>query len=333
MRTRAPKPLLALLALLAAAPLGALTIKIASIAPQATPWGAALDRMAADLGKLTGGELDVKIFHGGIVGDESDTLRKLKIGQIQGAAFTNLGLNMISPEALTMSAPLLIRTEEELDYVFEKDRDYMQKKIEEKGFVVLAWSKAGWVHFFSKKPLSGPEDLKKMKLATTPSDLALAQAFRTLGYNLVPVPLSETLVALSSGMIEAAYLSPLAAGSMQFFGVAKNMTDFAISPFVGAIVLSKQAWARISPATQAKVLEYSRGIEKSLDKDIIKLEKDAIDTMLKYGLVINKSSPAQLEAWKKDIEASLPATLGVSFDKEFYDMVSAQLTEFRARKK
>ncbi|MEI6875034.1 MAG: TRAP transporter substrate-binding protein DctP [Spirochaetota bacterium] len=331
--TRCLITILSLIAIVSA-PIGALTLKIASIAPQATPWGAALDKMAVDLARISGGELEIKVFHGGIAGDESDILRKLKIGQLQGAVFTNLGLNMISPEALTLSVPLLITGEDELDYILAKDRDFMQKKLEDKGFVVLAWSKAGWVHFFSKKPVSSPEDLKKMKMATTPSDLSLAQAFKTLGYNLIPVPLSEILVALSSGMVEASYQSPLIAGATQLFGIAKNMTDFSISPFVGAIVLSQHAWSRMSPDTRTKVQDYARSIEKGLNADIIKLEGDAIKAMQGYGLVINKTTPQQLEAWKKDFDASLPATIGTSFDKDFYEMVSAQLAEFRtARKK
>jgi TRAP-type C4-dicarboxylate transport system substrate-binding protein len=321
------------LAALVGSPAVALTLKIASIAPQATPWGAVLDKMAVDLARISGGEIEMKVFHGGIAGDESDILRKVKIGQLQGAAFTNLGLNMISPEALTISTPFLIDSAEELDYIFAKDRDYMQRKIEEKDYIVLAWSKIGWIRFFSKKPISSPDDLKKMKLATSPSDLALAQAFKTLGYNLVPVPLSETLVGLSSGMIEAVYCSPLAAGAMQVFGVARYMTDFAIAPSVGAIVLSKQAWNRIKPATRTKILEYTRSIEKRLNDDIIKLESDAVKVMVTYGLLINKTTPQQIEASKKDIEASLPLTMGVSFDKVFYEMVSAQLAEYRAAKK
>ena len=310
-----------------------LTIKFATIAPQATPWGAAMERMVSDLNGISGGELDVKVFHGGIAGDESDILRKLKIGQLQGAALTNLGLNLISPEALTLSAPFLIQDDDELDYIIAKNRAYMQGKIEAKGFIVLAWSKAGWIRFFSKAPLSAPADLKGMKLSTTPTDLSLAQAFKTLGYNLVPVPLNETLVALSSGMIDASYISPLAAGAMQFFGSAKYMTDFRVSPFIGAIIVSKQSWAKVNPTTKARIHEYATAIEKNLNEEIVKLEDSAVTTMVKYGLVITKNTPEQVDAWKKDIQQGIPATLGTSFDRDFYLLLSSQLEEYRAKKK
>lgn len=316
--------------LLPVVPAGAITIKVASVAPEGTPWGAALNEMASDWSKLSNGEVTLKIFHNGIAGSEADMLRKLKIGQLQGAVFTSFGLNTITPEILTLSAPLLLRDNAELDYVLEKNRPTFEKHLLDKGFVVLAWSKAGWVRFFSKKPVFVPADLKAQKLSTDPSEQALSEAFKTQGYHLVPVNLGETLVALSSGMIDAIYTSPLAAGGMQFFGVAKNMVNLKVAPFLGAIVISTSVWNKISPDIQAKLLDNSRSHEKSLDAQIVQLEDGAVTTMQKYGLVVNTPTPQQLQLWKDDADQGLPKAMGTSFDKETYDRITQQLKEYRA---
>jgi len=314
-------------------PASALTLKVASVAPEGTPWGAALNEMAEDWSKLSGGEITLKIFHNGIAGSEADMLRKIKIGQLQGGVFTSFGLNAITPEILTMSAPLLIANNKELDYVLDKNRETFEKKTLDKGFVVLAWSKAGWVRFFSKKPIFVPADLKKQKLSTDPSEVALSGAFKSLGYQLVPVNLGETLVALSSGMVDAIYTSPLAAGGMQFFGVAKNMANLDVAPFLGAITISSSVWNKIRPDLQAKLLENSRAHEKSLDAAIVKLEETAITSMEKYGLVVNNLTPAQVQLWKDDAAEGLPRAMGTTFDKTTFDRITQQLKEFRAANK
>lgn len=319
-------------ALTMASPVGAITIKVASVAPEGTPWGAALNKMAEDWSKISGGEVSLKIFHNGIAGSEADMLRKIKIGQLQGGVFTSFGLNAITPEILTMSAPMLVTTNEELDLVLDKNRGTFETKMKERGFVVLAWSKAGWVKFFSKKPVFVPADLKAQKLSTDPSEKALSGAFKSLGYQLVPVNLGETLVALSSGMVDAIYTSPLAAGGMQFFGVAKNMLDLNIAPFLGAITISNSVWEKISPELRAKLLANAQAHELSLDADIVKLEGSAVTSMVKYGLVVNKPTAAQVQAWKDDAAEGLPKAMGSTFDKATFDRISQQLKDYRAGK-
>jgi TRAP-type transport system periplasmic protein len=334
MRVSLPKIVLTAAAcLVLAAPAFGLTLKIASVAPEATPWGAALNKLAADWDRITGGQIQVKIFHNGIAGSEADMLRKVKIGQLQGAVLTSFGLNSITPEILTMSAPRLIHNNAELDYVLEKNRATFEKHMQDKGFVVLAWSKAGWVRFFAKKPVFVPADLKKLKLSTDPTEVALSSAFTSLGYQLVPVNLSETLVALSSGMVDAIYISPLAAGGMQFFGVAKYMVNINVAPFLGAIVLSTSVWDKIPADQQAKLLENSRSNEKELDSQVVQLEDKAVTSMEKYGLVVDNLTPEQVQLWEQDATEGLPRAMGTSFDKDTFDRINGQLKQFRLTEK
>lgn len=309
------------------------TLKIASIAPENTPWGAALIKMAAEWKTITNGEIELKIYHNGIAGSESDMLRKLKLGQIQGAVFTSFGLNEITPEVLTLSCPFLIRDNVELDLALTDVRDDLEKKIESKGFKMIAWSKAGWVRFFSKEPVFLPEQLKKQKLATDPNDMALMQAFKSLGYQLVPVAMSDTLMALNSGMVEAVYASPLAVGGFQLFGIAKNMASLKLAPFLGGILLSNKTWSRIPAKYRAALMESNRKLERELDASILHMEDGAIATMSTYGMITNKITDDQLKIWHEDVERGLPLVFGTSFDKATFEKVSATLKKYRAEKK
>ena len=307
-----------------------MTLKIASIAPENTPWGASLNKMAAEWKTVTNGEIELRVYHNGIAGSESDMIRKLKLGQIHGAVLTSFGLNEITREVLTLSCPFLIRDNAELDLALAGIRDDLESKIESKGFKSIAWSKAGWVRIFSKAPVFLPEHLKSQKLATDPNDMALMQAFKSLGYQMVPIPMGETLMALNSGMVDAVYASPIAVGGFQLFGVAKNMASLKLAPFLGGIVLSAKTWRSIPEKYRAPLMASNRRLEKELDSSILKLEAEAVSAMASYGLVVNQISPAQMKEWYDDVDRGLPLVIGTSFDKPTFERVSDILKKYRA---
>ena len=306
------------------------TLKIASVAPENTPWGAALNRMAREWRTVTNGEVEIQIYHNGVAGSEEDVLRKLRIGQLQGAVFTSWGLNAITPEVLTLSCPFLIRDNDALDLVFKELRPGLEQKIEEKGFVAVACSKAGWVKIFSKRPVFVPADLKQQKLGTSASEIELTQAFKAMGYQMVPINMNEVLIALQSGMVDAVYQSPIAVGGLQVFGIAKNMATINIAPFMGGIVLSRNAWRSVPDKYRPKLLEINKQLERELDMSILKLEADAIAAMSSYGLVTNTVGPDQESIWYTEVEKTMPALVGTSFDRDTYNAVDRLLKNYRA---
>jgi TRAP-type C4-dicarboxylate transport system substrate-binding protein len=308
-----------------------LVIKMASPVPENTPWGAALTEMSNEWNRITGGEVELRIYHNGVLGTEDDVLRKLRINEIQAAVLTSFGLNSITPQVLTMSCPFLIRTDAELDYVLENLKADLEAKINAQGFFTLAWSRAGWVKFFSKAPVFTPADLRRQKVGTAEEEPELMQAFKAMGYQMVAVSNNDILIALNGGMVDAVYQSPIAVGSLQIFGVAKNMASINIAPFMGGIVLNQRAWRAVPDRYKTQLLAATRRIEQSLDRAILALEADAVRTMSQYGLVINQISPAQEQIWYEDVERAMPALVGTTFDRETYEKIIALLRTHRGR--
>jgi TRAP-type C4-dicarboxylate transport system substrate-binding protein len=309
-----------------------LVIKLGSIAPEQTPWGEAINRMASDWSRISGGTIELKVYHNGIAGSESDMLRKMRIGQLQAGVFTSFGLNEISPDILSLSIPFLIRTEGELDYVLKKLQPVLEKKIEAKKYKVIAWSRVGWVRFFSKKPVVYPKDLKAQKMASNPDDEALIQAWKVLGYPQVPVAVPDILSSLNSGMIEAIYASPIAVGGFQWFGLARYMSDFKISPFMGGIVMSQSVWEKIPENLRPELMKSVRAFESELVKNVRDMEEEAIKTMQTYGLII-APAPKDAEAeWKGELNRGINNMLGKSFSKEMYLLINKYLEEYRSKK-
>jgi TRAP-type C4-dicarboxylate transport system substrate-binding protein len=303
------------------------------LVPENTDWGSALNRMAKEWHDASNGQVELIVYHNGVVGgDEADIKRKLDLNQIQAAIFTSMGLGLISPEVMTLSAPFLIRNDTELDMVLAQIKSDLETGINKKGYFTLCWAKSGWVKVFSKTPVFVPADLKRLKLGTSEDTPQLNQAFKEMGYQLVPVDFNSVLVSLNSGMIDAIYQSAISAGAFQLFGLAKNMTLLNIAPFMGGIVMNQKAWRSIPDEYKPKLLAIAKQIETEIGGAVVKLESDAIKAMTGYGLIVNKLSSEQEQLWYSDIEKSMPSLLdrGV-FDRVLYEKINKSLQSYRSR--
>jgi TRAP-type C4-dicarboxylate transport system substrate-binding protein len=309
-----------------------ITVKLASMVPENTPWGAKLNQMSREWAQITGGEVELVVYHNSVAGNEADVVRKLRLNQIQGAVLTSFGFNAISPEILTLSCPFLIRDERELDLVLENLKPELEKRIDEKGFFTLAWSKAGWVRVFAKTPVTLPSDLKKLKTGTNPNEPEMEQALKTIGYPVIPVNSNEAIVALNSGRIDAVYQSPVIVASMQLFGITKYMTSINIAPVMGGIVLNRVAWRVIPDRYKSQIIESAKRIEQEMNGEIQRLEREAISTMTKYGLVTLQLTPEQSQTWYDDVERSYSAMLGTTLDRNIFGKIDTILKAHRGKR-
>jgi TRAP-type C4-dicarboxylate transport system substrate-binding protein len=307
------------------------TIKLASLAPENTPWGAALNKMAADWSAATNGAVRVIVYHNGVAGSEPDVLRKLRLNQIQAAVFTSSGMYMIAPSIITLSAPFLIRTDEELDIVLDRLRPRLEEEVSGAGFVTAAWSKVGWVRFFSRRPVYVPADMKRQKLAVGSDIPALTDAFKTMGYQLVETNLNDVLVSLNSGSIDAVFQSPVNVAVSQIFGIAKNMSTLKIAPFMGAILLNKAAWRGIPDQYKDALLKIGLEVENQNNQNVKKMEDSAVSVMLENGLVINECTPAQEQEWFDDVNRAMPRLLDKAFNRNLYNDIQDILNKIREK--
>lgn len=309
---------------------GGQQIKLASVAPEASPWGRALNDLAVQWREISNGRIRVRVYHNAIAGDEDDILRKMRIGQLQAAVLTSQGMKQVVPEVYSVSVPLMISSQEELSYVMDEIEPELNAAFERNRLHVLAWSRAGWVHFFSKEPVTYPEDLKSQRLAANPVDQELLQAFRIMGYRPIPMPQPELLTSLNSGLVDAFYTSPLVAAGFQWFGLAPHMLDLKVAPFLGAIVISDAAWRRIPNSMKDELLEAADGISAQIDDEVLELEEEALETMQRFGLEVQEVTPEIEAEWKRDVERHNEALLEV-FDPVMTVRIQELLDQFGDR--
>jgi len=306
-----------------------ITIKMASPIPESTPWGRFFNQMASDWRRITNGEVELIVYHNSVAGTESDVVRSLKLNQLQAAVLSTLGLYEISPEIMTLSCPFLIRNDDELDLVLAEVTSGLEEKINSKGYYTLGWARVGWVKFFSKSPVFVPADLKKQRLGAVADQAELNHVFKAMGFQLVPVELNDILIALSSNMVEAVFQSPVAVGSTQAFGLAKNMASLNVAPFLGGMIFNQRAWRSIPDKYKPQMIDAVRKNEAKLNLEIRRLEDDMIKTMGNYGLKVNQLSPQQEQLWYDEIGRTMPGLIGTIFDRDVYRRIETILQNYR----
>lgn len=308
-------------------------LRVASLVPKNSLY----HRQLMDIGEAwrtaQGGNAKYLVYTDGSQGGEAEMVRRMRIGQLQGALISVVGLTEIEPTISALqSMPLLFRSWEELDYVREKMRGAMEKKFLEKGFVVLAWGDAGWVRFFSKEPAFRPDDYKKMKFFVWGSEPEQQAIMKSLGYTPVPLETTDILPSIQTGMINVVPSTPYFALASQIFETAPNMLEINWSPIVGALVVTKKAWDDMSPAAQEATRVASEKAGVQMRTKARQEVDEAVAAMKKRGLVVNRPSPEQMREWNDLVEKLYPRIRGTMVPADTFDEVMAHVKAYRAGK-
>jgi TRAP-type C4-dicarboxylate transport system substrate-binding protein len=305
-------------------------IVMGTVAPTDSPWHKVLRQMGEDWKKASNGEVTLKILADGSLGDELAMVQKMRAGVLQGVAISGAGLPEIEPGVMALQLPMMFDSYEELDSVRDRIAPRLERAIEAKGFVVLNWGDAGWVHFFSKGPARTLDDLRKTKLFINAGDSQAENLYKSAGFRPVPLSSTDILPMLQTGVIDAFDVPPLFALSGQFFGLAKNMSDIRWAPLIGATVVSRKAWERVPAALQPKLLECARVAGGKFRNEIRTLSDQAIVEMEKRGLTIVKTTPAERLLWQQEAEAVWPKLRGGYVPADLFDEVKKLRDEYRA---
>ena len=296
-----PRALIATLvaaAILHAGLAAAAPLKLATLAPEGSPWHDVLVDIGQGWKKESGGQITVRIYPGGVAGDEADMIRKMRIGQLQLAALSGVGLSAIAPEIQALQMPMMLDSDAELDYVRDHMAPQLEALMEKQGFKILSWSDAGWVRFFTQRPAIRPADLKPMKIFTWEGDPTYAEAMKGMGYQPVPMAATDIYTGLQSGLINAFPTTPIAALSYQWFGLANHMTDVKWAPLVGALVISNAAWKSIPETLKPVVVRAAQDAARRSLGRIRALDVEAIAAMKTHGLIVHDVPPDALAEWQ-----------------------------------
>lgn len=263
---------------------GPTTLRIATVAPDGSSWMKVFKAWDASLNKATNGQVRLRFYPGGSQGDERDFVRKMRAGQMDGAAVTSTGLGIVVRSVLALSAPGLIDTYEEMDGVRDVLAADLDREFEAEGYKLLGWGDVGKTRIFSVHPFAKPSDLKNLRPWAWKDDAIFTEVLNVIGANPVRLGLPEVYPGLQTGMIDTVPGSAIAAVSLQWFTKLNYVTKQNSGILIGATILKKSAFDALSPEHQAALLETSKKAHDALAKRIRRDDDEAYKTILARGL-------------------------------------------------
>lgn len=304
-------------------------IKIASLAPKGSTWAKSFERTNREIRKATNGEVAMKIYPGGVMGDESAMVRKMRTGQLDGGAVTSVGLGDIAPEVLVLQLPLTFKNYKELDYVRDKMSDTLTGLLEKQGFILLHWGDVGFNYIFTNTPVHTPDDIRKTKMWVWEADPISKEVMKVSGVNGTLLGVPDVLPSLQTGVIDAYANSPYGAVALQWHAKAKYVTNLKLAMTVGGLVISKKSWEKLPEEHQNTIRKIASKNGKSLLKAIRSDNKQAISTIKSNG--IEMVQPKNIDAWLAMAKKTRESLQGNLFSKALVDEMLGHLKAFRKK--
>lgn len=312
-------------------------IKMATLIPEIGQARDLIYEVKKELSERTQGRLTLRVYFGGVMGDETDIVRKIRLGQLQGGMMlTLLGLGQICPATKVLELPFLFNNQEETDYVLDALRPTFARLLEEKGMYFVTWSEIGFGYYLFKAPLNTFEDIKKVKMVSYTGDPIFNEAEKAAGFeNLTSLQISETLTGLQTGLVNGVFGPFLSVIALQWTAYTRYFLNIPFSYSPGGTVVDKKFFGRISPEDREVFFDVMRKRERAIGFELVRqMDREAYASLLKRGLIeIEKGKAEAIAAeMKKRTRPLYEKFAGEYYPSWLLKEVLDLLEKYRARK-
>ena len=316
----------------ARAPTGAdrTTLKIASIAPQNSLYASRLIDAATGIREQTSGRVVLKFDFGGIHGDAERILMKMRTGMLHGATFSAAELAGRYPDIALYGLPFLFRSADEVAHVREKLDAQLHAGLEEAGFVTFCVMSAGFSRLMSTEPIRSRVDLLQREVWVSEDDLPGYAFFRQAGLNPVPLPVGDLMVALQTGLVDVAPVTPVGAVVMQWHTEVDYLTRLPLQYRYGLLAVDREAFSKIAPDDQRVVRHVLNAAFRELDGSAWHGETQALQALADNGItMVDPDAEWAGELRKLGDEVAVQLIQDGEISSELYDRARDLIEEYR----
>lgn len=296
-------------------------LKMATVAPEGSAWMKVMRQIDREVREATDNAVGFKVYPGGVQGDETVVLRKVRTGQLHGGGLSGLGLGLIAPETRVMEVPFLFESHEEIDAAYARIGAQLEERLEAGGFKLLGWAEIGFVYLFSKQPIATQADLKAAKMWLWEGDPLAESFYRQAGVVPVPLAVTDVMTSLQTRLIDAVYSSPYACIALQWFSRVSHYTDLPVTFASGAVVLSNKAFKKIPPAHRATVLKICRTRFRELVETTRRQNAESLVEIGKNGVQRVDVSDAEVDRFRAIGTRVWEDQIGKLYPRELLDQV------------
>ena len=280
------------------------TIKLATIVPEGSSWMVSMRAGAAEIDKRTDGRVKFKLYGGGVQGNDKQVLRKMRIGQLHGGAFTSVGLIDIQKDSQLYALPMLFDSLEEVQFVRARMDDKLRDLIEKAGYVNFGFAGGGFARLMSNQPIANLKNLQGRKVWVPDGDRISYEASKALGISPVIMPLTDVMTGLQTELIDTIMSPPAATIILQWNTKVSYITDLPLSYIFAMIAIDKKYFDRIQAADQVIVREVMEGIYQDFDRQGNEDNQKAYKALIDNGMTPVTPDQGQIPEWRDAINES-----------------------------
>ena len=262
-------------------------LRIATLAPRQSSLGDIYETFKHGMKEATNGAVKVKMYYGGVAGDEITVVRKMRVGQLDGALITSTGLAALVRQVSVLEAPGLIRSYPELDAVREDLAPTLEAMFDKAGYKLVAWGDAGKTRIFSTSKIFGPSDLQKVRPWVWRASATMRAFITACGANGVLLNLPEVYSGLQTGMIDTVIASSVGVLAFQWHTKLKTMAKQAGGIVNGAFVIRNEHLEKLPKEARDYLDEVAGETEAQIKVESRKVDDEAAVTLSKRLKVVN----------------------------------------------
>lgn len=309
---------------------GAVTFKIATLAPDGTNWMKQIRAGAEEIKHRTEGRAQFRFYPGGIMGSDKSVLRKIRIGQLQGGALTGGGIYEIYPDSTIYSLPFLFQSYDEVDYVRQRMDKTIIDGLYENGFVCFGLTEGGFAYMMSREPIRTTDDLKRYKVWLPEGDKVDQAAFEAFGVTPVALPMTDVMTGLQTGLIDTVATTTVGAIALQWHSRVKYVTDVPVTYLIGTMVLKRKDFEKLSPQDQAVVREVMGDVFTRMNVTNREDNKAAWSALQSQGITAIEPAADMIEEWRSGSAETMDRlTREGLFSPAILQILRQHLSEYR----
>lgn len=270
-------------------------LKIATVLPENTQWMRDMREGAAEISERTGGRVSFKFYSGGVQGNPGTVLRKIRIGQLHGGAFTPTDLQQVYPDLNIYGLPFLFESAEEASYVRRAIDPKLAAGLEEAGYVSFGFASGGFAMIMSNVPVRSHGDLRGRKVWVPEGDLISYEAMNALDLSPVTLPITDVLTGLQTGLLDIVAMPPAGALVLQWHTKVQYVTRMPIVYSMGLLAIDRRAFDRVEPGDREIVREVMSALYARWDVENEREAEDALQALINSGIEPVEPAPGELE--------------------------------------
>lgn len=309
----------------------AITLKIATLAPSGTTWMKEMKQGAKTIAEQTSNRVKLKFYPGGVMGNDKSVLRKMRVGQLHGGAFSSGSLINIYPDAQIYSLPFVFRSYEEVDYVRKHMDDSIRAGLKKNGLVAIGISEGGFAYLLSNSPVAKAADMKGLKVWVPEGDMVSQAMFEAAGISPIQLAIADVYTGLQTGLIDTAAGTATGAIAFQWHTKMKYMTDEPLVFLIGILAIDNKAFSKLTLADQAIVQKVMTETFERLDQLNRQDNDNAKQALSTQGIIFTQPTVEEKNNWYNISKTAL-TELGKqgAYSPAMFETLKKHLMDYRA---